>query len=202
MQPYGPFLRRGDHIVVVGLQGTGKTTFVQNMVSGARRAVFFDPKEEYTRNGEAIKPIDLENEDLFKESRLRLAVQAGKDPNVDIADEFKYVVRRLREMKMYGGEVFVADEINLYSAKAGNIMRMLMANGHKDGIVDILISQRGVDIPLGCRALATAAYSFRQKHKKDLKRLEDEFGTEFAERARTWQSYEPPASWEQERFYE
>ena len=207
--PWGPHFQLGDHVIVVGLQGTGKSYWAKRRAMAARRVVFFDPKGDYLPNGTAVSPVALEDPALLAKPRVRLAIQAGRDPDVDLADEFRYVVRKLRES---GGEpsrgglgnpgvLLVADELNLYGERCAMTLRQLMASGHKDGIVEVLISQRGVDAPLGCRALVTRAYAFRQKHPQDLDRLEAEFGESFMAQARDWQAHTPPAEWQQERFY-
>jgi hypothetical protein len=207
--PWGPHFDQGDHVIVVGLQGTGKSYFVKRLAMPARRVVFFDVKGDYLVNGTPVPPVALEDPELLTRPRVRLAIQAGRDPGVDVADEFRYVIRKLRESGATEdrggagnpGVLLVADELNLYASRCGLVLNSLMANGHKDGIVDVLISQRGVDAPLGCRALLTRAYAFKQKHPRDLERLEEEFGPEFMAAARDWQAHRPPAMWEQERFY-
>ncbi len=211
---FGRNLAWGDHVGVVGLQQTGKSTLARALCKGARRVVYVDPKGDYARSVKGaviVRPIDLEaivGGDPKAARYMRLVVLVGQDPDVDIADEVRYVARKVREWSVGRGcgIVLVMDELHLYSASASATLRALLANGHgidpkSGGIVTLLVSQRGVDLPLGCRALLTRAYSFRQKHPSDLARLEDEFGAEFREAAETWGAGEQPAYWEQEKFY-
>jgi len=207
---FGPNLAWGDHVVVVGLQQTGKSTLARSLVRGARRVVYFDPKGDYARElprARVVAPAELEGLDGTAKY-LHLVVLAGRDPDVDIADELRYTVRKLREWSRGKGRgiVLVMDELHLYSASAGAQLRGLMANGHgiapdDGGIVTVLVSQRGVDLPLGCRALASRAYSLAQVHPRDLERLEDEFGPEFRADAEAWEPGAEPAYWERRTFW-
>jgi hypothetical protein len=201
-----------DHVVVIGLQGTGKTQHVVELVRDARRVVFFDVKDEYAsrlRGVRRVRPAELEDPEVLAPPRLRLAVLAGLEADVEVSAEFRYVVRKLRQSGAppergglgRPGVVFVVEEVNLLAGRADATLRQLMANGHKDGIVDVLVSQRGVDAPLGCRAMVTRAYSFKQRLPQDLDRLRSEFGEDFAADAASWEAGDPPAYFEEERFY-
>ena len=214
MTPWGANLAWGDHVIVVGLQQTGKSTLARTLTRGARRVIYYDPKGDYARRlgGRrgvlVVRPEEMEGIDGAARY-LRVVVLGARDPDVDAADEVRYVVRKVREWsegRRELGIVLVLDELHLYSASAGSTLRSLLASGHGvapeyGGVVSVLVSQRGVDLPLGCRALATRAYSFRQQHPDDLDRLEKEFGADFRAEAKSWQAGEPPAFWEQEKFY-
>jgi hypothetical protein len=208
---YGRNLAWGDHVIVVGLQQTGKSTLARELVRGARRVVFLDPKGDYARKvkGAVVAtPMQVhEQPALLRAPRLRLVVLIGHG-ETDPAAEVRYMIRRLRETEaeLGLGTVVVLDELHVYSDRCAITLRGLMASGHGTdpacgGLVSVMVSQRGVDLPLGCRALATRAYSFKQTHPRDLERLADEFGEDFAEHARTWSAGREPAYWEQERFY-
>jgi hypothetical protein len=207
---YGKNLAWGDHVVVVGLQQTGKSTLARALIRGARRVVMVDPKGDYARvfpRAQIMAPGGMEHVN-GTDRYLRVVVLVGRDPDVEIADEVRYVCRKVREWSDGPGLglVVVFDELHLYSASASSELRAVMANGHgispaHGGVVSVFVSQRGVDLPLGCRALATRAYSFAQQHPRDLERLEDEFGAEFRETAEHWDVGQDPAYWEQRRFY-
>lgn len=196
--PYGKNLRLGDHVIIVGVPGSGKTYFARKMIASARRVVFFDPHGDYERNAaQLFEPFALTARDL-EGDYMRATVLAERSGDVDVADEFRRVAEVVREAENL---VLVADEVGDYSASAAKTLRALHANGHKQGIVTVLVSQRAVDLPLGTRATATAAYSFLQTHPKDLERLADEFGEDFAAEAASWQPGDPPATWVRPRIY-
>jgi hypothetical protein len=123
------------------------------------------------------------------------------------------VIRKVRENA--GGDetgvkaqgiVLVLDELNLYSSGAFLQIKTLLAAGHGiaekyGGVVTVLVSQRGVDLPLGARALLTRCYSMKQQHPADVARLREEFGADFAHDAKHWEGHDEPAFWEQEKFY-
>lgn len=207
---YGPNLSWGDHVIVIGLQQTGKSTLARALVKGARRVVYVDPKGDYAREirkADVRTPLELEQVD--GDARyMRLVVLVGRGEH-DAADEVRYVARKVREWSQGSaahGIVLVMDELHLYSDSASLTLRGLLANGHGiapeyGGIVTVLVSQRGVDIPLGCRALVSRAYALAQEHERDLERLEDEFGPDFAAVAKSWEPGDAPAYWERRKFW-
>lgn len=215
MGVYGANLTWGDHVAILGIQQTGKTTLALALTRGARRVVYVSPKGDYAlkvRGAIVGPPIVLEDVP-WDEPRLRVCVLLGRDGDVDPSDEVRYVIRKVRENA--GGDasgsasrgiVLVLDEVNLYGQGAGPVIKTLLAAGHGiapryGGVVTVLVSQRGVDVPLGGRALLTRCYSYRQEHPADRARLRDEFGSAFARTAHKWSAGEEPAYWEQEKFY-
>lgn len=196
----GPFTI-GDHWIIVGVPQSGKTVLALRLVKACRRVVYFDPRAEYEARGEPIKPSDLRS-DHFAGEWLRLTIQANRNSEIDPAVEFVHSSRIVRDgARIHGSLVYVCDEIGDYAAGAMRTLRQIHANGHKDGVVSLFVSQRAVDLPLGCRATATRVLSLLQTHPTDLQRLEDEFGPEMRSAAQAWRPYSPPAVWTRPRLW-
>jgi hypothetical protein len=198
MNPYGQSLRRGEHRIILGVPGSGKSTLARELVSTARRVVYFDPHGDYAdiRGATLIEPANLTQEHLAQKY-CRIVCLAERSDDYDVADEYVFVARHCREARGYGGLVFVCDEVGDYnSGRAQRALRSLFRNGHKDGIVTILVSQRAVDIPLGCRATATSVTSLLQDSAQDYDTLCEQYGQEFADKARNWKPGDRPAVWE------
>ncbi len=201
-KPYGHHFVLGDHVGVVGVPGSGKTYLAKRLVASAPRVVFFDPKGEYEDNGEPIGPYEF-HADLLEGDYVRWAIQAERFEDGDVVEEFKHVARQVREGSLrHGGVIFVCDELGDYSAGAIKTLKRLHANSHKDGVVTMLVSQRAVDLPLGCRATLTRCYSLLQTHPDDLDRLEREFGHDFRIECEQWKAHDDPVVWQRIRLYD
>lgn len=190
----GPF-QVGDHWIIIGIPLSGKTWMARKLVSSCDRVVYFDVRAEYEENGRPIRPEDLQASDLDGQY-LRLTVQAFRNPYRNVPDEFIETTRIVREgAALYGPLVYVCDEIGAYATGAMTTLRQIHANGHKDGVVSLFISQRAVDLPLGCRATASKVMSLMQTHPTDLQRIEDEFGRPMREACERWRPGDEPATW-------
>jgi hypothetical protein len=199
--PYGRHFKLGDHVGIVGVPGSGKTWLAKRLVAPAPRVVFFDPKGEYEENGEPIFPQDF-HAGMLEGEYVRIAIQAERFDDGDVVEEFRHVTRQVREGSLtFGGVVYVCDELGDYSAGSVKALKRIHANGHKDGVVSLLVSQRAVDLPLGCRATLTRCYSLLQTHPDDLDRLEREFGSSFRQACQEWKPHMPPVAWERIRLY-
>ena len=198
-----------QHRIVLGVPQSGKTTFAARLVADARRVVVFDPTGDYETifpKWRVVSPGELEDRDVLRGEGtyevLRVIVAAGRDEDFDVSEEFVYAVKRIKEA---GDLVFVADEVSLYKhGRALGALRSLHMNGHKWGIVTILVSQRAVGIPLDCRATATHCHSFLQDSEDDLDALADQYDPSdpgYSARVRDWEPGEPPVTWERRRLY-
>lgn len=204
MSLYGPDLERGDHIIVLGVPLSGKTTFAERLVRKARRLLVFDPGGDWEsmRGAMVVRPADLDALPALKDRWFRVVVQAGRDTGYDVAEEFEYTARMARDA---GDLVLVADEVGDYKRGAGE--RALVAmhrNGHKQGVVTVYVSQRAVDIPLGARATATRVYSFLQDSEDDLAALHESYdpsAPHFSDRVRAWKAGDPPVVWKRRQLY-
>lgn len=202
--PWGPKLGLPEHRLVIGVPQSGKTTFARALASGARRAIYFDPGGDFeTLPGATV--VDVEHwppSRFFSERYFRLVVRAGRDDSRDVSDEFVYVARRAREI---GNVVLLADEVGDYNRGAAErALKMMHRNGHKQGVVTIFVSQRAVDIPLGCRATATHVHSFLQDSEEDLEVMRavyDPGEPGFSARVRAWKPGDPPVTWQRRLLY-
>lgn len=194
---------------MIGVPQSGKTTYAWRLATSAPRVVIFDPTGDYeylAPSAEVVTPAMLEDRRILEgEGELRMIrviVRAGRDEDFDIADEFVYVVRRCKEA---GDLVLICDEVSLY--KRGAALRALAGlhmNGHKWGIVTILVSQRAVGIPLDCRATATHVHSMLQDSEEDLAVLADHYDPGhpgYADKVRAWKPGNPPVTWARRRLY-
>ena len=204
VNPWGDELRNTDHRLILGVPQSGKTTYAKKVVSSARRVIYFDPQGDFedTRGARIVTVEDWPAKSFFDERYFRLVVQAGRNDEFDVSEEFVYVARRVREI---GNLVLLADEVGDYNkGKAERALKMLHRNGHKQGIVTVFVSQRAVDIPLGCRATATRVDSFLQDSEEDLdaiRKVYDPGSPGYSERVRAWQPHRPPVTWQRKRLY-
>ncbi len=201
---YGPELANGDHRLVIGVPGAGKTYFARKLVSRAHRVIYFDPTGEYeaVRRAIIVDPPDIPVEGLRTEKFFRLVVKAGRSDERDVNEEFVFVAQCARAITRC---VLLADEVGDYNrGRAETSLKRLHRNGHKQGVVTIFVSQRAVDIPLGCRATATRVDSFLQDNEDDLRALHEIYdpgSPGFADRARAWDAYDPPVTWQRRSLY-
>lgn len=209
MQPWGR-LRLPQHRIVLGVPQTGKTTFARRLASPAARLVVFDPPGDWEdlRLARVVAPSDLPAVlppvvAGRHPAMCRIVVKAGRDEDYDIGDELVHVVRACKRAE---DVLLVCDEVSLYNrGKAARALGHLHMNGHKWGIVTILVSQRAVGIPLDCRATATHVHSFLQDSEEDLTTLREVYDPGcpgFSERVRAWKPGEPPVTWSRRRLYQ
>jgi len=202
---YGPDLKRGDHRLVIGVPGSGKSYYAIRLVAKAHRVIYFDTTGELEEEVRHATVCDVEHWPSAKVTRepyFRIVVRAEQSHERDVGDEFVYVAQRARDI---GDLVLYADEVGDYNrGPAERALKMMHRNGHKQGVVTVFVSQRAVDIPLGCRATATRVDSFLQDSEDDLKALREVYdpgSPGFAERVRAWQPKQPPITWERKQLY-
>lgn len=202
MRPWGPDLNLPEHRIIIGVPQSGKTTYARKLIARARRVIIFDPGHDYVdmSGADVVTVKEWPKSNYFNESMFRLVVIPTED--YDMVDEFVYTTKRVREI---GDLVYVCDEVGDYNAGPGaRMLRNLHRNGHKQGLVTILVSQRAVDIPLGARATASQVDSFLQDNEQDLEQLHlmyDGSAPGFSERVRHWSPGQPPVSWKRKVLY-
>lgn len=193
-----------QHRIVLGVPQSGKTTFARSLVLDARRLVVFDPPGDWEDlpHARIVRPGDLRDRALLRGDKVRLVVQAGRDEAFEVGDEFAYVARACR---VVGNMVLVPDEVSLYNrGPGGRALAHLHMNGHKHGIVTVMIAQRMVGIPLDCRATATHVHSFLQDSEEDLATLAEVYDPGcpgFSARVRAWEGGDPPITWRRRPLY-
>jgi hypothetical protein len=202
MRPWGR-LQPPDHVVVLGVPQSGKTTFARRYLAAADRGIVFDPGHDYTGipGVTVARPEKWPRPAFFAQDTWKIVVP-GPVGDGDVVEEFCYVVSRAREIRNL---LLVCDEVGDYSVGAGaRALRNLHRNGHKQGIVTVLVSQRAVDIPLGARATATKVLSLLQDSEQDLEALHEVYDPScpgFSDRVREWQPGEPPVVWERKPLW-
>lgn len=201
--PHGQ-LRLPQHRIVLGVPQTGKTRFAYQLVRDARRLVVFDPTGDWADlpHAQHVRPPQLRDLSILRGDKVRVVVWGMRDEEYAVGDEVVFTVRACRAV---GGLVLVFDETSLYNTgPPARALASLHMNGHKAGIVTVLVSQRAVGIPLDCRATATHVHCFLQDSEEDLtelRRVYDPGCPGFAERARAWQPYTPPVTWKRRELY-
>lgn len=189
-QPWGQ-LSHCDHVVVLGVPQSGKTTVARRLLADARRVVFFDPTGDLAGEGERVPAASFTVE-LLRGTVVRWVVE----PGTDVPADFELTVAVCREGgRRFGGLVLCADEVGDYSRQADAALQRLHRNGHHDGVASVLVSQCAVDVPYVCRRTATRVLSLLQTDPGDLDALAERFGQDFAERVRSWRPGDAPAEW-------
>jgi hypothetical protein len=164
----------------------------------------FDPGRDYDHlPGCDVRSVEYwPDNDYFKQKMFRLVIVPSESSDIDIVDEFVYTVARAREI---GNLLLVCDEVGDYSKGPGvRALTKLHRNGHKLGIVTILISQRAVDIPLGARATATQVDSFLQDNEQDLQQLHEMYDGShpgYSDKVRQWKPKDGPVTWKRRTLY-
>jgi hypothetical protein len=200
--PWGPDLHLGEHRLVVGVPGSGKTCYARRVVRRAHRVIYFDPGGDYdqTPGAEVVTVHRWPSRSYFRQEYFRLVVEV--DPESETGDQFVWVAQRAREV---GNLVLLCDEVGDYNrGPAERALKNLNRNGHKRGIVTVYVSQRAMEIPLGARASATRVDSFLQDSEDDLDTLHDLYDPSepgFSERVRAWTPHHPPVTWQRRQLY-
>lgn len=202
--PWGDLVRR-DHVLVAGMPGCGKTPYAASLAAAARRAVYFDPTEEWAGAdlGEVVTGFEvmelrasLGDEgaavELLTGTFRRLVIVPSEEY---LADEFRATVAVCRAARDEGGLVLLVDEVGDVARPCLEELLALHRNGHKDGVATVLASPCMTDFPKRCRDTASRVFSFYQKNVDDLRALAAQYGDDFATQAAAWRYPNPPAAW-------
>lgn len=195
--PWGP-LGPSERVLVIGVSGTGKTTYAKKLLSGgaggppAGRVVFFDPQADYVDVAVPVTLAELRAApELLKGERVAVAVQPDGDTEEELAAEVEELCELVRKA---GRLVVVLDEVGDYADAARKTLSRLARNGRHDGIASVWVTQAAMEIPKGVRRQATRVFSFLQTDPSDLSALE-RFGPQFVAQVRGWRKGADPAAW-------
>jgi hypothetical protein len=197
MQPWG-VLNEGERHVLMGVSGTGKTTLVKRLTAEAFRCLWFDPEGEYAAPGRlVVKVAELERwPGLLVDPHARIVVEPTDDDPEAMAEDVGALCSLLLHFKRLP-MVVVFEELGDYgrlpAAEKG--LSRLWKKGRKRGLVPLACSQVATDIPLHVRKQATDAWVTSQDHAGEIAEVERIYGPQMAERARSWQRWQPPAHW-------
>lgn len=184
-----------DRLIVVGMTGTGKSTWLKGHLAtelkAGRRVLFVDYHDEYSQAGAAsdhvtLGPLSMRVEfdelidrlELLDDPALSLAVVIDQEPR-EAAQQFDELARIAQNT---GDLLFGADEVGMFGQYVVDRLHVLATQSRHWGVPLVLASQRATDIHPKARSQATHLVSFRQRHPTDLDAIVDLTGSkEFAE---------------------
>jgi hypothetical protein len=191
-RPHG-VLHPWTRAAVVGLSGTGKTTFAKRILAPASRVVYFDPCHDYRDVAVPIRVDELARDaSILRASELCISVEPAGADDRELALEVELVIARCREARDL---VLCLDEVGDYGAAAIKPLSRLARNGRHDGIASVYVTQSAVEIPKVCRRQLTHVFSFLQIDPDDLEALRKRCGDPFVAAVKSWTRGAPPARW-------
>lgn len=172
--------------LVLGLSGSGKTTWVKEQIKLTRRAVIFDPKDEY----DLADRISLrELPDVLGQAQCRCRIVPA--PAADIQPQFDALAYALLHMQRATNLTLVVDEAFMVCPKSGEgwlgkVLRLCRAKS-----IDVyMVSQRAVGMPGIVQAEATRLILFHLHNPYDLQAVANLTEPKIAKRLPTLRRFE------------
>lgn len=161
-----------DFIVVVGMQGYGKSTWTELYGATKTRLLAYDPKG-------AFKNVDFltDPEDWIPGVLDRTTKQ------------FRFGTYIEEEISLFGNAAyaatnctFIMEECATFFQRGGDVekwMAPLIYMGREPQLNLVLVAQRAMSIPIGVRSQASRVVTFWQSEPDDVKALSDKIGKQY-----------------------
>lgn len=158
-----------DFVVIVGLQGYGKSLWSKIFVNDAERLFVFDPMASYANVDfstpllEQYQEIDLHNKKNFR--------SGSYDPDdIELMGHGTF---------LFGDCIFVCEEAHLVFNRhvpLGTWAKRIVFMGRHRRASIVLIAQRASSIPIDMRSQANRVICFAQHEEDDVKAMTSLFG--------------------------
>lgn len=158
-------------IIILGIRGYGKSTWLDKYLSPKPRRFCFDPFRKFPAQYlTADQLIEGHERNIFKpENSPRLSIGSHFIPDVDLLASVAF-------LNGYG--YLVLEECGVTFNKGERLSEPLQEAvflGRHNALSLVLVAQRAASIPIELRSQATRLVSFNQREKNDVKWLEDYF---------------------------
>ena len=178
--------KHAGRIGVFGRSGSGKSTYVKNLIRDERRLVVFDPCDEY-RTLKKTTPAGVLGaaKRSYRDFRLRVVPTGGGGEAAALSrlcDVLKLIQEPYKQNMAGAPElVLVVEEMNLSfpvhgGAEKAPAFAELCSRGRHWGIEIVGVSQRIAEVSTRFRGNLTEAVIFEQREPRDIKAAADALG--------------------------
>jgi hypothetical protein len=171
-----------DFIIVVGMQGFGKSTWTELYSRAQSRVLCFDPKAAHP--ADYMTPPEEWLDDLIHRR----------------IETFRFGTHYPEEIEMFGSAAyaagnctFVMEECAMLFERGENVapwLRPLIYMGREPQLNLILVAQRANSFPVGVRSQASRIVTFLQTEPSDVVALAQRIGGEYADEIKSLPLYE------------
>jgi DNA helicase HerA-like ATPase len=158
-------------ILIMGKQGSGKTTLAKRVIEKYPRIVVFDPLHEY-ENGDVITTLDEFAERMKENPKEFYLVLRFLGTDVKTSElMFEYASRIIWNV---GDIMLVLEEAEIFldSSDKNSFINYLISFGRHKGVSLVGIGRRPVELAIRLRSQFTSIVTFRQSEPNDLRYLE------------------------------
>jgi len=165
-------LQPHERLLVVGITGAGKSSYVQKIVKDAPRVVVWDYHGEY-KELEQVTVDEFSAKIENENDNLRVAVKPEAKDLDDVSSEFVAFADLLPYSENH---LTVIDEVGLLRGKAAGRLDYIATQSRHWSQPLVLVAQRATQIPKTAREQASKIVSFRQTSPDDVAALVDRIG--------------------------
>jgi hypothetical protein len=166
---------------IVGRKGTGKSTYLHELLRSCPRFVVFDVMAEHVSQGHNRLESRAQLTHFLKWSRNQLTFASAYVPGGDLGEEIEEVSRLVYAR---GQLCFACEEVPLYTYPGymPPLLGKLVRTGRHRQIDIVWTAQRAAEVPKTLTALTDIWILFSQVEPRDLGALVDRCGREVADR--------------------